>query len=125
MDNSVLKKRLSTFKSAQGHLRTISDEVILDVLKAWEQWPGTTADLYRDLGIKKGQLSSIIRRAKYLVKNGASIESEFKEVEVEQEAQSISSPQITSGCGIELIYKNNVIRFGSSELLMDFLKKAA
>ncbi len=71
MNNSVLRKRLSTFKSAQGHLRTISDEVILDVLKAWEQWPGATADLYRDLGIKKGQLSSIIRRAKYLVKSGA------------------------------------------------------
>lgn len=123
MDNTVLKKRLSTFKSAQGHLRTISDEVILDVLKAWEQWPGSTADLYRDLGIKKGQLSSIIRRAKHLVKNGAVVESEFKEVEIEQDVQD-SVPAIT-GCGIELVYKNNIIRFGSSELLMDFLKKAA
>lgn len=122
MDNSVLRKRLSTFKSAQGHLRTISDEVILDVLKAWEQWPSSTADLYRDLGIKKGQLSSIIRRAKQLVKNGAIVESEFKEVEVEQD--SVSTP-VVSGCGIELVYKDNIIRFGSCELLMDFLKKAA
>ena len=122
MDNSVLRKRLSTFKSAQGHLQTISDEVILDVLKAWEQWPGSTADLYRDLGIKKGQLSSIIRRAKQLVKNGASIESEFKEIEVERD----STPAPRAGaCGIELVYKDNIIRFGSSELLLDFLNRVS
>jgi len=126
MDNTVLKKRLSTFKSAQGHLRTISDEVIIDVLKAWEQWPGTTADLYRDLGIKKGQLSSIIRRAKQMIKNGVIIEPDFKEVQVEgDEPEILETCTPTSGCNIELVWRSNIIRFGTSDLLLDFLKKAA
>jgi hypothetical protein len=124
MDNSVLRKRLSTFKSAQGHLRTISDDVIFDVLRAWEHWPGTTADLYRDLGIKKGQLSSIIRRAKKLVKEGAIVESEFKQIEVEETGLTNDCPP-QGGCIIELVWNDNVIRFGNSDLLLDFLKKAA
>lgn len=125
MDNSILKKRLNTFKSSRGSFTRISNEVIIDVLRAWEQWPGTTADFYRDLGIKKGQCSSIIKKAKKLVKDGAYVESEFKEVEVEQESERSATQQLTTGCGIELVYNNNVIRFGSSELLIDFLKKAA
>ena len=126
MDNTILRKRLSTFKSAQGHLRTISDEVIIDVLKAWEQWPGTTADLYRDLGIKKGQLSSIIRRAKQMIKNGVIVEPDFKEVQLKDtDSLAIETCSTTSGCNIELVWQSNVIRFGSSDLLLDFLKKAA
>lgn len=124
MDTAILKKRLSTFKSAQGHLRTISDEVILEVLSMWEQWSGSTADLYRELGIKKGQLSSIIRRAKQLVKNGAFMTNDFKEVVVE--GIDPISVQSTQGSSIELVWKSDtVIRFNSSDLLLDFLKKAA
>ena len=122
MDNNVLKKRINTFKSSKGVLKNMSNEVIIDVLRAWEQWPGTAADLYRDLGIKKGQMSSIIKRAKKLVNSGMVAESEFKEIEVEE--IKTEYPPI-SGCGIELVWKDNIIRFGSSELLVDFLKKAA
>lgn len=122
MDNSILKKRLNTFKSSKGSLTRISNEVIIDVLRAWEQWPGTTADFYRDLDIKKGQCSSIIKKAKQLIKSGAYTESEFKEIDVVEQVQSCSSP---GQCNIELIWQNNVIRFGSSDLLLDFLKKAA
>ncbi len=121
MDNNVLKKRINTFKSAKGVIKNMSNEVIIDVLRAWEQWSGTAADLYRDLGIKKGQMSSIIKRAKKLVNSGIVAESEFKEVEIEE-----PSATPTTRCGIELVWDNNkVIRFGSSDLLMDFLKKAA
>jgi len=124
MDNNVLRKRLQTFKSAKGTLSKISDEVIIDVLRAWELWPGTSADLYRDLEISKQQLAIIIKKGKKLIKSGLFTESEFKEVEAEQEIASPTNSSV-SGCGIELVYKNNVIRFGSSDLLMDFLKKAA
>lgn len=123
MDNTVLRKRITTFKSSQGHLRSISNEVILEVLQAWEQWPGSTADFYRDLGIKKGQLSSIIRRAKKLIKEGASIEQDFKEVEIDGPALLNSSP---SECCIELVWdKNKIIRFRNTTYLLDFLNKAA
>lgn len=123
MDNNVLRKRINTFKSSKGVIKNMSNEVIIDVLRTWEQWPGTAADLYRDLGIKKGQMSSIIKRAKKLVNSGMVAESEFKEIELE-EAAIVQLP--SSGCGIELVWDNNkVIRFGTPDLLMDFLKKAA
>ena len=47
------------------------------------------------------------------------IESDFKVVQIEQDVQE--SVPATIGCVIELVYKNNIIRFGSSELLMGFL----
>ena len=123
MDNTVLRKRINTFKSSKGTIKNMSNEVIIEVLRAWEQWPGSTADLYRDLGIKKGQLSSIIKRAKKLVNTGVVVESDFKEIEVEE--ASNSSVQ-TIGCGIELVWNDNkIIRFGDANLLLDFLKKAA
>jgi|APSaa5957512535_1039671.scaffolds.fasta_scaffold353138_1 hypothetical protein len=126
MDNNVLRKRINTFKSSKGTLKNMSNEVIIEVLRAWEQWPGTTADLYRDLDLKRGQLSSIIRRAKSLVKSGVSIESDFTEIEVEAESGMTTYPANASSCGIELVWDNNkVIRFGDASLLLDFLKRAA
>lgn len=121
MDNTILRKRIKTFMSAKGSLSGISDEVILEVLKTWEQWPGTTADLYRDLGIKKGQLSSIIKKAKKLVKSGYAVESTFKEVNLE--TPNITPTMLNSG-PIELIWEQGyVIRFGNADLLIDFLER--
>lgn len=129
MDNTVLKKRLNTFKSSKGSFTRISDEVIIDVLRAWEQWPGTTADFYRDLGIRKGQCSSIIKKAKKLVKSGIFPESDFKEIIVEDNVSQTTQCPPVSGCNIELVYKNNIIKFGDHKLLINFLnevdKKAA
>ena len=40
MDNTTLKKRLSTYKSEGGHLKNVSDELLMDILQAWEAWMG-------------------------------------------------------------------------------------
>jgi hypothetical protein len=70
MDNAVLRKRLNTFKSGKGTLKSVSDEVVLEVLRAWENWPGTTADLNRELGLSKMQMVVMLKKAKHLVKSG-------------------------------------------------------
>ena len=44
-DNIILKKKLSTFKSSGGRLRGINDEVIIDVLRSWENWTGKSIEL--------------------------------------------------------------------------------
>lgn len=120
MDTNVLRKKLITFKSSEGQLRNISDEVIIEVLKAWENWPGSSAELYRELELSKMQMVTIIKKAKKLIKNGLVLESDFKEVSIEE------TPPLSpvSQCGIELIWKDNIIRFGNSELLWDFLERA-
>lgn len=124
MDNAVLKKRLNTFKSGKsGQLRDVSNDVVFDVLRTWENWTGTAADLYRDLGLSKMQLVTMIQKAKKLVKNGAVVESEFKEMAV---VGSSLAPTGTPCQGIELCWsEGKVIRFPSVDPLLEFLKKAA
>lgn len=124
MDNAILKKRLNTFKAGKsGRLQDVGDEVIIDVLRAWENWPGTTADLCRELGVNASQLGVIIRKGKQLIKSGAVTESEFKEIAVAGEGIAAMGAPCTA---IELSWtEGRVIRFPRVDELIDFLKKAA
>ena len=122
MDNAILKKRLNTFKTGKGTLKRVSDDVVLDILRAWENWTGTATAFYRELGLSKGQLASMIKKAKHLVKSGVILESEFKELSKEVPDNNIQN----SGRGIELLWGGDkVIRFYEVEQLLDFLKKVA
>ena len=125
MDNSVLKKRLNTFKTGKGTLSKVSNDVVMDVLRAWENWPGTAADLYRDLGLSKMQLVTMIQKGKRLVKSGVIQESEFKEIKLDQ-LGSNGSPGLIGSFGIEMAWDNGkLIRFSQVEQLVEFLKKVA
>lgn len=127
MDNAILKKRLNTFKAGKsGRLQEISDEVILAVHRAWENWPGTTADFCRELGVKSPQMGVIIKKGKALIKSGVVRESEFQELGVAG-GGGAGNPSMGSPCvGIELSWsEGRVIRFPRVEELLDFLKKAA
>ena len=124
MDNAILKKKLNTFKAGEsGRLQEVGSEVVLEVLRAWENWPGKCADLCRELGLSRMQLVTMIQKAKRLVKSGVVLESEFKEVAVAgSEAVGLGRPCV----GIELVWgEGKVIRFPGVEPLLDFLKKAA
>jgi hypothetical protein len=121
MDSSVLRKKLNTFKSGKGSLRQVSNAVVLEVLRAWENWPGTSADLYRELGLSKMQLVTMIQKAKRLVKKGTVIETDFSEIKLEQH-EVPSSPSNH----IELVWdQGKLIRFSRVEQLVEFLKKVA
>jgi len=123
MDNAILKKRLNTYKSAKGTLKDVSNDVVLEVLRAWENWPGKAIDLYRELGLSKMQMVTMIQKAKRLVKSGAVMESEFKEIAV---AGTGGAPQSGPCQGIELgLSDGRVLRFPSVDPLLEFLKKAA
>jgi hypothetical protein len=120
MDNNILKKRLNTFKTDKGSLKNVSNEVVLEVLAAWENWPGTAAELYRELSLSKMQLVTMIQKAKRLVKGGAVPPSDFKEIKVDTNSTG------EGGCCIEIAWDGGkVIRFGQVDHLIDFLKKVA
>lgn len=122
MDNSVLKKKLNTYKSGKGTLKNVGQDVVMEVLRAWENWQGKTTDLSRELGLSKMQMVTMIQKAKRLVKSGVVSESEFREVRVDlPTGVSEASP-----CGIEVAWENGkVIRFSQVDQLVDFLKKVA
>jgi hypothetical protein len=125
METTVLKKRLNTFKSAKGKLTNVSDEVVLELLRTWEQWPGTSSELYRELGLSKMQMVILLKKGKHLVKSGAVVDSGFKEVSLAQSAGLFSNT--SSQCAaIELSCTDGkLIRFQRVDELVDFLKKVA
>jgi len=120
MDNTVLRKKLNTYKSAKGVLKGMSNDVILEVLHVWQNWPGSTADLYRDLELSKGQMSALIRSGKKLVKSGIMPEPEFKEVKVEASGLSDGSGSCTDVITLKWD-KNKVIRFRQVSQLVEFI----
>ena len=123
MENNVIRKRLNTFKTSEGRLKRVSDDVIIDVLRAWENWNGTTADLYRELGVSRMQMATILKKAKKLVEGGMVTDEEFRQVEINSSDEPLPHECNNS---IELCWDTGrVIRFPQVDLLVDFLKKAA
>ena len=124
MDNlSILNKKLSTYVSAGGQLRNVSDQLLLELLHAWENWPSSSADFYRELGFTRRQMAKLIGKAKKLKRTGHVSESEFIEIS----SEDVGIPTNSSfTCSIELAWeKNKIIRFGQVDTLMEFLKKSA
>ena len=119
METQVLRKRLNTYKGGKGKLRQVEDDVVMEVLRAWEQWQGNTAELYRELGLSKMQLVTMIQKAKRLVKKGAVVGGEFKEITVSGAVPNVS------GYSIELVWDSGrVIRFSVVGQLLEFLNRA-
>jgi hypothetical protein len=121
MDLSILKKKISTYRSETGKLMNVSDELLMELLLAWEGWSGPAAGFYAALGVDHRKMAKLMGRAKKLKREGVFPESGFKEIKLE------SPRDLASGsCGIELSWENGrVIRFAQVELLVDFLKKVA
>ena len=128
MDNAILKKRLNTFRAGKsGRLQEISNDVIVAVHRAWENWPGTTAEFCRELGVNPSQMGVVIKKGKALIKSGAVTESEFQELAAVAGVGGAAASSGTAPCSaIELSWsEGRVIRFPRVDDLLDFLKKAA
>ena len=121
MDSTVLRKRLSTFKTSKGSLTKVSDDLLFDIIRAWEAWTGTSTDLAKELGVNVKQVSFLVRKAKKLQREGKFPESEFKEIKVESSA--LNSMLAGGPCGIEIAWdQGKIIRFSQVEQLVDFLR---
>ncbi len=127
MDNTILKKRLNTFRTGKsGRLQEIGNDVIVAVHRAWENWPGTTTDFCRELGVSSPQMGVIIKKGKALIKSGVVQESEFHEIALAGGGGNSAAPGPLPCVAIELSWsEGRVIRFPRVDDLLDFLKKAA
>lgn len=122
MEVAVIKKRLNTFKSAKGVIRGVSDDVVMEVLRGWESWPGTSADYYREIGLSKQQLAVLLKKGKSLVKSGKVTESEFREISMPIAGQDT----LSMGAPMELrLDLNRAIKFSQVDHLVEFLKKTS
>ena len=121
METAIIKKRLNTFKSGKGTLSNVGNDVVMEVLRGWESWPGSSADFYREIGLSKMQLTAMIKKGKNLVKSGKVTESEFKEISLPMAGAPAGG---LDGVGMELRFDSNrAIRFSQVDHLVEFLKK--
>ena len=124
MDNVTLKRKLSTFLTDKGYLKNVTDELLYEVLIAWENWSGPSKEFYHSIGFSSTQMAGLIGRAKKLKREGYFGTGDFKELKVEPTPNAIP---LSSPCaGAEVIWPDGkVIRFSQVDLLLEFLKKAA
>jgi hypothetical protein len=126
MDLTTIKKKLSTFVSAKGYFTNISDDVLFEVLVAWENWPGTSKEFYRSLSFSQTQMAGIIGKAKKLKREGHFGSADFKQVAIEADPASLPVAPVNPCLGAEITWTNGrVIRFAGVDMLVDFLKKAS
>ena len=125
MDLTVLSRKISSYRTPKGRITKLPNELLGEILHAWEQWAGTPAGFYKQLGVDFRKIGSMMGKAKQLKRDGAFDGLNFTEVVIED----VATPKAASivGCSeIELVWDNNkVIRFKTPELLVEFLKKAA
>lgn len=126
MDLEVLKKRISSFRTEGGHLTKVSDEILIEVLMAWEQWTGPAKGFYSAIGVNQYKMAGLIGKAKRLKREGRFPTEEFKEIKVENSPSNLVSLQSGPCSGVEILWDNGkLIRFSHVEQLVDFLKKVA
>jgi hypothetical protein len=124
MDLTVLSRKISSYRTPKGRITKLPDELLGEILHAWEQWSGSPAGFYKQLGVDFRKMGSMMGRAKQLKRDGAFDGLNFTEVVVEE--NNIQSTSLVGCSEIELVWDNNkIIRFKSPELLVEFLKKAA
>ena len=125
MDLTVLSRKISSYRTPKGRITKLPNELLGEILHAWEQWAGTPAGFYKQLGVDFRKMGSMMGKAKQLKRDGAFDGLNFTEVVIED----VATPKAASTvgcCEIELVWDNNkVIRFKTPELLVEFLKKAA
>ena len=124
MDINILKKKIDTYRTKKGRITKLNNDLMLEILNAWEVWTGPSASFYKALGADYRKMAKIIGKAKELRRDEIYPEEEFKEISIE--GNNIDSGYSNKEClGAEVIWNNNVIRFNNADLLIDFLKKVA
>ena len=123
MELEILKKKISSYRTEGGLVKNVSDELLREILHAWEQWTGPTSGFATAVGMHRHSIPKLIGKAKKLKREGFP-SGDFKEIKVIEAASASGS---LNGCNvIELSWENGrLIRFGQVDQLIDFLKKAA
>jgi hypothetical protein len=124
MDLTVLAKKISSYRSPKGQVRNLPNELLAEILNAWEQWTGTALGFYSAIGVNQKKMASIMGKAKQLKRDGAFDGLNFTEVVLDQDSGQVM--ELPPCSGVELVWEGGrIIRFSRVEMLLDFLKKAA
>lgn len=122
MDYAVLKKKLNSYKNSNGVFRNISGEMLVGILRAWENYTGPMKEFSKQIGVRMSQLGPIIHKARKIAKTTEFTDGSFKEILTN--SNDPATEQLSTNEGkIELIWDNKLIRFNAVDQLIEFLKK--
>jgi hypothetical protein len=121
MDFETLRKKLDAYKTPGGSYKNIKSELLVELLRAWEEHKGPSTVLARQFGMTRGQLARQIREARKAAVRVDSIDPAFEALEVQTSAESLPTRTEITLCWGE----DKVVKFPSVDLLVDFLRKAA
>lgn len=125
MELEILKKKVSTFRGEGGRVHGVSDEVLIELLNAWEQWVGPSSGFAQAIGLNRNSIPKLIGKAKRLKREGFPT-GDFKEIKVEGSGGVPAGLSSVPCVGIELgLTDGRVIRFPQVDQLLEFMKKAA
>ena len=51
MELEVLKKKISTYKSPSGRVCKLSNDLLYEILLAWENWTDSRSSFYSAIGV--------------------------------------------------------------------------
>lgn len=124
MDLTVLAKKISSYRTPKGRITNLPNEILAEILHAWEQWTGPASSFYKLLGADQRKMAALMGKAKQLKRDGAFDGLQFTEVILDQDSgQVVELPPCS---GVELVWEGGrIIRFSRVEMLLEFLKKAA
>ena len=126
MDLEILKKKISSFRTEGGLVKNVSDEVLMELLVAWEHWTGPAKGFASVIGMNRKSIPKLIGKAKKLKREGHFPIDDFKEVKVESPPSELTSIHGGPCLGVEIFWDGGkLIRFQEVEQLINFLKKVS
>ena len=115
MDLEILKKKISSFRTEGGLVKNVSDEVLMELLVAWEHWTGPAKGFASVIGMNRKSIPKLIGKAKKLKREGHFPIDDFKEVKVESPPSELTSIHGGPCLGVEILWDGGkLIRFQGS-----------
>ena len=126
MDLMILKKKIDGYRAANGSIKKLPPELLLELRQTWEHYTGNHDQFRSELGVKTGTLRNLLLESKKLNHVIASAGAVELMAEGSQD-RGMSGQVNTGGQTLELVFDQGakVIRFPSVDLLVDFLRRSA
>ncbi len=85
MDFETVRKKLDAFKTPGGSYKNIRSELLVELLRMWEEHKGPSTLLAKQLGMTAGQLARQIREARKAAACGNAIDPAFQALQVQSD----------------------------------------
>ncbi len=130
MELVILKKKIDGYRAANGSIKNIPPELLLDLRQTWENYTGSPEQFRSELGVKTGTLRNLLKESKKLnhaIASAGAVGLMAVDHDTDNGVAGTSWENNQPLGTLEVVYEGGakIIRFPSVDLLVDFLRKSA